>query len=142
MARARARPTSRGPVTETLLHLFTRAALRVMGPRAAFELVTRVARPLAPLEPSPASLTRLGRQGSCLSRSISLASRMRGARVAVGVKKSGYRAVGATRYGLRGRDAIAAHAWIEVNGQPIDEHDQYGKVIAYLEVERGSTVRS
>ena len=127
-------------MTQAWLHLLTRAALRVMSPSDAFTLVARVARPLPPLAPSLESLSILGRRGSCLSRSITLASRMRGARVAVGVKKSGYRAVRATSYGLRGKDAISAHAWIEVDGRPIDELDQFGKVIAYLELERpGST---
>lgn len=126
-------------MTEAWLHLLTRVALRVTSPSKAFAFVARVARPLSRIEPNHGALSRLGSRGSCLSRSITLASRMQGARVAVGVKKSGYRAVAATRFGLRGRDAISAHAWIEVNGSPINELEPFGKVIAYLEPTPDST---
>ncbi len=120
-------------MTERWLHLLTRVALHVMNPRDVLALVTHVARSLTPLPPTASSVTLLGRRGSCLSRSITLAARIPGARVAVGVKKHGYRAVGATRFGLRGRDAISAHAWVEVDGHALSQGEEFGKVIAYIQ---------
>ncbi len=117
---------------ERWLHLLTRAALQVMSPQDTFAFATRLGQSLPRLEPTPRTLRTLGQRGSCLSRSITLAARITGARVAVGVKKSGYRAIAATRFGLRGPDAISAHAWIEVGGLPIDARDPSGKIIAYL----------
>lgn len=114
------------------LHMVARIALRFMGPRDAFALVSRLSRALPRLEPSVASSRSLG-GGTCLSRAITLAARIPGARVAVGVKKGGYRAIHATRFGLRPKDVIAAHAWIEVAGRSLDHQDEYGKVVAYLE---------
>jgi hypothetical protein len=62
---------------------------------------------------------RLARHGTCLSRSLAVAARAPDADVAIGVPPPG-------------AGPFVAHAWVELNGVPIDPADATGHVIARL----------
>jgi hypothetical protein len=67
----------------------------------------------------------LGRSGSCLSRSLAVASRLPTADVVIGVHSGE-------------AEPLFAHAWIEMNGVPVDPSEVAGKVIARLYGRRSS----
>jgi hypothetical protein len=58
--------------------------------------------------------------GTCLSRALAVASRVNGAKVAIGVRY----AAGA---------ALSAHAWVVWGGVPLRAADPIGEVIAVLD---------
>jgi hypothetical protein len=71
----------------------------------------------------------MGRHGSCLGRSIAIAARAPAADVVIGVE-------------LRSEDSLFAHAWVEMNGVPIDPSDVAGNVIARLRGPASTTPES
>jgi len=70
----------------------------------------------------------LVRHGTCLSRSLALAARAPSADVVIGVCPPG-----------PGPAPLQAHAWIEMNGAPIDPGDVSGEEIARLRGPRSAT---
>jgi hypothetical protein len=68
----------------------------------------------------------LVRHGTCLSRSLTLAARAPSADVVIGVAP-------------RGNAPLHAHAWIEMNGSPIEATDVSGEEIARLRGPRSAT---
>ena len=104
-----------------LLHGVARAALRITTPLRAFAIVRRVAVCLTPYsdrEVAVGESKALERSGTCLSRAITIASRLPGARVAIGVDPA--------------RIGAFAHAWVETAGGPLCARDPAGAVIATL----------
>lgn len=68
----------------------------------------------------------LGRHGSCLSRALAVAARAPTADVVIGVQP-------------RQAAPLFAHAWIEMNGAPIDPAEVAGVAIARLRGPRSTT---
>lgn len=91
------------------VHAVAIVALRCTSPRRAVRIVGRLGRLLPPLSQDEA--VRVGRRlrfGTCLSRSVAICTRVRGATVAVGVEP---------------RPEFSAHAWVEVEGAPMDPRE-------------------
>jgi hypothetical protein len=96
--------------TAVLLHAITRAALEVRSPLATKRMIDALGRWMRPIDADEArrelsALERSGR-GTCLSRSLSVAARLRGSRVVIGVARPEAK-------------AFTAHAWVEIDGVPI-----------------------
>ena len=101
------------------LHALAYAALRVMPPLRAHAVVMRAGR-LLPQRRSREAVRRAAdrlRRGSCLSRALTVAARAPGSDVIIGVKEPG---------------AFEAHAWVELEGQPLRPDDPRGEEIARL----------
>lgn len=123
------------------LHTASRLALRFLRPGPALRLVSALGR-LAPRlsrGEAQAYMVRLSRRGTCLSRSLAVASRLPGAKVMIGAVPVGYRAMRAAFYGARGRDVLQAHAWVELDGRPLEGQEPLGKVLGTLELARPAT---
>ena len=61
---------------------------------------------------------RLGRRGTCLSRSLAVAARCPGSHVVFGLVPPGE-----GRPTFAARRAVEAHAWVEIAGVPLKERD-------------------
>jgi hypothetical protein len=92
------------------LHLVTRAALKVSSPLRAKKWIDSLGLLLPSLSVSDAS--RMARElepsGSCLTRALTIAARLRGSQVVIGANASGG---DGARFG--------AHAWVEHDGKAI-----------------------
>jgi hypothetical protein len=104
------------------LHALARISIRSARPARARAIVAAAARLLPRLDEERArrALRSLGRRGTCLSRALTIATRLEGARIAIGVHYS----TGAP---------LRAHAWVVLNGHPLCESDPDGDVIALLD---------
>jgi hypothetical protein len=109
------------------LLLLARSLLYVMPPQRALKVLRFVSAKAPPLRtPHEAiAFTRGLRGGSCLARSLAVAARVPSAQIAIGVEP---RAGG-----------LFAHAWVEMDGHPIDPAEPAGEVIAYVTNTLGST---
>jgi hypothetical protein len=106
-----------------VLHCVARIALRCTSPVGAKRLVDAIGRRLRPHEGIPKAqeaLRRLAGRGTCLSQSLTVAARLDGADVVIGVDP-------------RRSAQLAGHAWIEVNGVPLGDREV---VRAYEEMAR------
>lgn len=105
------------------LHALARCALRLQTPRDARKTVLRVGQLLPPL--NEAQLRRVARKldpaGTCLSRALTLAARMKGSEVVIGVDP---RRPTAT--------PLFAHAWVEIDGRPLRLDDRQGVEVVRL----------
>jgi hypothetical protein len=99
------------------LHATAWGLLRVLPPRKAFRWTARVARLLPTVVEQEHALriaNLLDSRGTCLSRSLTLAARLRDAEVVIGVDGSS----------MRGHSvAFSAHAWVEISGAPLRSTD-------------------
>lgn len=93
-------------------------SMHLMSPSRTFRVLKLLARATERLTPELAA--RLEREvgGGCLPRSMAIASRLVGAVVAIGVARPG--------------ENWSAHAWVELNGQPLNEIDNNQPKIAEL----------
>jgi hypothetical protein len=94
------------------VHCVARAALRFTSPARALRIVGRVASispPLRDLPEARAAEALLARSGSCLTRAVTVASRLAGSEVVIGADP--WRA---------GSGSPHAHAWVELGGQRLD----------------------
>jgi hypothetical protein len=101
------------------LHLVAWIALRAMSPPDAHRVVLRVGG-LLPQRRSTAAVRRAAkklRRGTCLSRALTIAARAPGSEVVIGVQPPG---------------TFGAHAWVELDGAPLQECDRSGAEIARL----------
>jgi hypothetical protein len=91
-----------------LLNVVARVALRTRTPLEAKRVVDAIGRRLPPLSTQKARRAdqRLVRWGTCLSRSMAIASRLPGAEVVIGVD-------------LAPGSGLAAHAWVERGGEVV-----------------------
>ncbi|MGH7438004.1 MAG: lasso peptide biosynthesis B2 protein [Polyangiaceae bacterium] len=108
------------------LHGVARIAIRILPPLGALRLVRTIARSLPGYRPLGSSAAiaigeSMRRRGTCLTRSIALASQVQGAGVALGVRRGS------------GDPPFHAHAWAVKDGQAICRGDPDGEVIAVLE---------
>lgn len=109
-------------VTMHALHALAYIALRLSPPLVAKRVVDTIGRRLSTLSDDTEALDvsrRLQPFGTCLSRSIAVASRLRDAKVVIGVTPVG-------------RTALHAHAWVEHRGVPLQRGEDVGQVIARL----------
>jgi hypothetical protein len=118
------------PLCDFAIHVAAWSLLRARcSPLAAHRVLVRAGSWLPSVE-SPEEARALARSlvrhGTCLSRSLTLAARAPSADVVIGVSPR----VGAP---------LHAHAWIEMNGVPIDPADVSGEVIARLRGPRSAT---
>jgi hypothetical protein len=100
-----------------LLHAFVWTTVHVTSPRRAIVLGRAVGGMLPPLSVQQASRLNL-RGGTCLTRALTVASRVRGARVAIGASTSSA--------GFR------AHAWVETDGVPLRIDEEAHQALAKL----------
>jgi len=106
-----------------------RGLLTACAPPRAHALLLRIGARFPPIE-TPEEARRvsrfLARFGTCLTRSLAVAARAPTADVVIGVAPR--------------KDApLFAHAWVEMNGVPIDPADVAGTVIARLYGPRSTT---
>jgi hypothetical protein len=109
-------------LADQVLLLSARLLLRVCSPLDAHALMLRLGRlcpPLRSAEEARGALGSLAGRGTCLSRSLAVAARTEGAVVAIGVDPGGSR----SRF---------AHAWVEVDGAPLEQPHPSQPVIARL----------
>ena len=93
-----------------LVHLVSRAAVRLTSPRRAKSLADRVAAMLPPLRglaDAKIAMKVLGNSGTCLTRALAVASRLPGAEIVIGVDPTV-------------KPIPAAHAWVEFRGIVIE----------------------
>lgn len=106
---------------DPVLHLLARALLRAVSPMRARSILVGVGA-LFPA-PRPSELRdaaeRLSRRGTCLSRALALSARTPASEVVIGVD-------------LRPGAELSAHAWLEVEGKPLNPLDPAGTEIARL----------
>lgn len=104
------------------LHAAAWGLLRAYPPARAHEILLRAGARFAPIH-TPEEARRVsravGRFGTCLSRALAVAARMPTAEVVIGVAP-------------RRNAPLFAHAWVEVDGAPIDPDEVAGNVIARL----------
>ncbi len=109
-------------IANLALLLVARGLLRVVSPLRAHATLVRVGSLLPPLnsrEDVRLASRRLGRRGTCLSRSLAIAARAPAASVVIGVA-------------LPGNAPFLAHAWVEMDGGPVDPAQVMGEPIARL----------
>lgn len=107
------------------LHWLARVALRTMPPRRAKDVVDQAARalpPFASLEEARRVANALDAHGTCLSRAMTVASRLRNAEVVIGVDPNS----------PRDPSPLGAHAWVVVDGVPLRASDPRGEEIVRL----------
>lgn len=105
------------------LNLAALVALTCLKPRDARSLVERLGKAMPDrLDRSDAAeaVVRLKPLGTCLSRSLAIASRLPEAQVVIGVRKEG----------LLGD--VRAHAWVEHLGRPLVASEVVGEELARL----------
>lgn len=115
-------------MTDELLHVFARVVLRLCSPKRAFAIVRTVGGFLPPHIGRTNVLragARIRHRGTCLSRALTVAARAPGAELVIGVAPLA-------------ADSVFAHAWLELEGEPVDPTDVAGSEIARLS---GSTPR-
>ena len=100
-----------------LLHAAAWGLLRILPPRRAFQWTARIASALPQIHADDEArrvAAALDSRGTCLSRSLTLAARLRDAEVVIGVDARS----------LAGqRVSFTAHAWVESQGVPLRPDD-------------------
>jgi hypothetical protein len=100
-----------------LLHAAAWTLLRLLPPRRAFRWTARIAAALPVVredEDARRIANALDSRGTCLSRSLTVAARLRDAEVVIAVDASSLTGHGA---------AFTAHAWVESHGNPLRPSD-------------------
>src|SRR5882724_3209154 len=105
-------------IGDNALNAIASLTLRLVPPMRANAWIVRVAS-FYPRLGTPSAATRmlqtLGERGSCLSRSLAVVARYPGAEVVIGVVPPRADFGAASSFG-----SVNAHAWIEVDGLPLD----------------------
>ncbi len=115
MSRAPARSIRRA-IALHALHWGARAAVATQTPLRARTSVAALARWVPrcqSVEEARAALAVLGRSGTCLSRSLTIAALLPGSHVVIGFHRDG-------------AAARSAHAWIEMHGAKIEDEQGAG----------------
>jgi hypothetical protein len=105
-----------------LHHLVARAALSTRPPLQAKRLVDLVGRLLPRVEAAAAGELSAALEGSgtCLTRALTVASRVPGAEVVIAATPARVALRGADRIS-EGGPALYAHAWVEIHGVSVGE---------------------
>jgi hypothetical protein len=107
-------------IVDRLLNAAALLLLRTCRPLEAHRVLGRIGRVL-PVRTTRDELSRaaagLGASGTCLSRSLALAARAPSAEVVLGVHP-------------QANGGFMAHAWVEIDGQPLRGDDPAGREIA------------
>jgi hypothetical protein len=107
---------------DSSIHASAWILLRTFSPARTHALLLRIGAHLEPIDTVDEArlvLRALLRHGTCLSRALAVAARTPTADVVIGVEPR--------------KDApLFAHAWVEMDGAPIDPSDVAGTVIARL----------
>ncbi len=93
-----------------VLHRVAWLALRVQSPLEARRTVLRLGSKMTPFSgvaEAQRAASCLGRKGSCLSRSLAIAARLRDSSVVIGVD-------------VRHSAVVSAHAWVELESEIVD----------------------
>jgi hypothetical protein len=109
-------------IIDLALHGVVRVLLRVLPFERAHSLAGRIGALFPVLltrEDARRSARSISRGGTCLSRSMTIAARAPSASVVIGVDP-------------RVRAPLFAHAWVEMEGAPLDATEPAGSVIARL----------
>jgi len=99
------------------LHAAAWGLLRVLPPRRALHWTARLASLLPTIDEESEARRIAGvldSRGTCLSRSLTLAARLRDAEVVIGVDAGSLTGQGAS---------FTAHAWVELRGLPLRPND-------------------
>jgi hypothetical protein len=115
------------------LNLLGYATLRVRSPAAAGRVVFAAARRTGVRLDAAGARRALGRLrgGSCLSRSLAIASLVPGAEVVIGVRPGEDGPVAS---------GVQAHAWVEVDAGPLRGGDVVGREIARVKLDAGNVL--
>jgi hypothetical protein len=113
-----------------MMHLISRMALLVLPPAAAFRVVRLIGRRVPISREDAQAYARSLRRGTCLSRSMTVAARLPNARVVIGVNSNASRPV---TFATKGGRAISAHAWVDVDGEPLLDDDAAGEIVGALD---------
>ena len=109
-------------IADHAVHACAWLAVRCLPWRATvptMRVLGRVVPPLADETRARRSLRTL-RGGTCLTRSLATAARLRGSQVALGVR--------------RDKGTFLAHAWVMVAGAPLERGDSVGAVITTVDL--------
>lgn len=107
---------------DLFLHVVAWGLLRACPPARAHGILLRIGTRLRPIETAEEARLvsrRLAGHGTCLSRSLAVAARTPRADVVIGVEP-------------RENAPLFAHAWVEMDGVPLEPSDVAGAVIARL----------
>lgn len=99
------------------LHAAAWGLLRIFPPRRAFRWTARIAATFPVIHRDDEArriADALDSRGTCLSRSLTVAARLRDAEVVIAVDASSFAGHGA---------AFTAHAWVESHGHPLRSSD-------------------
>jgi hypothetical protein len=116
------------------LNVLAYVALQAHSPATASRIVSttaRRARVRLDVDGARRALFRL-RGGTCLSRSLAIASLLPDAEVVIGVRPSEEGGVPSA--------GIHAHAWVEVNARPLRDSDVVGREIARMKPSPGNVL--
>jgi hypothetical protein len=115
------------------LNVLAYAALQTSSPAMASRIVSKTARRTRVRLDADGARRALFllRGGTCLSRSLAIASLVPDAEVVIGVRPS--EEGGPSR-------GIHAHAWVEVNARPLRESDVMGREIARMKPSIGNVL--
>jgi hypothetical protein len=103
---------------DNFLNLWAQLALRSVGTIRAKEMVEGLAArypSIRSIEEARRVVQRMASRGTCLSRSLVVATRCPGSAVIIGVAK------GRSAASSDAPVAPFAHAWVEINGVPVDD---------------------
>lgn len=118
-------------VADLALHAVAWTLLHVSAPARAHQILVRLGAWLPEIR-TPDEARRVARtlasHGTCLSRSFAIAARAPSADVVIGVAP-------------RPNAPLLAHAWIEMDGNPVDPSEVMGKAIGRLRGRRADTLR-
>ncbi len=99
----------RDNVNVRVLHEAARIAVRALPPLRAKQVIDAIGRLMRPLSADEArtAVRGLGGAGSCLTRALAISAVLPASEVVIGVDP-------------RRSETLYAHAWVEVNGTPLD----------------------
>jgi hypothetical protein len=115
-------PSLLSAIRDVSLHAVAWGLLKAYPPSRAHAILMRVGAHLRPIETADEArrVSRvIGRFGTCLSRSLAVAARLPVAEVVIGVAP-------------RQNAPLFAHAWVEIDGTPLDPAEVAGSVIVRL----------
>jgi hypothetical protein len=120
-------------MVDEIVHVLARVLLRISSPVQTYRTLRRVGSVL-PQRSSRAAVRgaaiRLSRRGTCLSRAMAIAARSPDVDIVIGLVPR------------NGAQRMLAHAWLELDGVPIDRGEVSGLEIARIPTMRTSVRRA